>query len=74
MGLPKDLRFCVSFGVSAEVTVEVWVMMADHNCLPTNHKFSHYLWALAVMQIYPGNKNTLLVLFEEKGPKTPITF
>ena len=47
--LPEDLRFRLSFGVSAEVAVEACVMMADHNFLPPNPKFLHYLWALAFM-------------------------
>ena len=67
---PEDLRFCVSFGVSAEVAVEAWAMMADHNCLPPIPKFSHYLWALAFMQSYPGNDVALSVLLEGKDPKT----
>jgi hypothetical protein len=49
VGSPEDLRFRSSFGVSAEVAVEAWVMMADHNFLPPNPKFLHYLWALAFM-------------------------
>jgi hypothetical protein len=70
MGLPEDLRFCVSFGVSAEVAVEAWAMMADHNCLPPIPKFSHLLWALAFKRSYPGNDATLSVLLEGKDPKT----
>ena len=70
VGSPEDLRFRASFGVSAEVTVEAWAMMADHNCLPPNPKFSHSLWALAFMQSYPGNNATLSVLLEGKDPKT----
>ena len=70
MGLPKDLRFCASFAVSAEVAVEAWAMMTDHNCLPPIPKFSHYLWALAFMRSYPGNDAALLVLLEGKDPKT----
>jgi hypothetical protein len=30
-GLPEDLRFRGHFGVSAEVAVEVWEMMNEHN-------------------------------------------
>ena len=70
LGLPEDLHFCASFGVSAEVAVEAWAMMADHNCLPPNPKFSHYLWALAFMKNYPGNHAALLILLEGKDPKT----
>ncbi len=49
VGLPEDLRFCVFFGVSAEVAVESWKMMADHSCLPPNLELLHYLWVLAFM-------------------------
>jgi hypothetical protein len=49
VGSPKDLRFCSSFGVSAEIAVEAWGMMADHNFLPPNPEFLHYLWALTFM-------------------------
>jgi hypothetical protein len=34
MGLPEDLHFHGFFGVSAEVAVEAWQMMQDHNCHP----------------------------------------
>ena len=30
-GLPEDLRFRGHFGVSAEVAVEAWEMMNEHN-------------------------------------------
>jgi hypothetical protein len=43
MGLPKDLHFCGFFGVSAEVAVEVWHMMEDHDCLTPGPKFLHFL-------------------------------
>ncbi len=49
VGSPEDLHFCAFFGVSAEVAVEGWEMMADHSFLPPNPKFLHYLWALAFM-------------------------
>jgi hypothetical protein len=52
VGSPEDLHFCGFFGVSAEVAVEAWQMMEDHNCLPPNPEFLHYLWALAFMQTY----------------------
>jgi hypothetical protein len=43
VGSPEDLRFHAFFGVSAEVAVEAWEMMADHSCLPPNTKFLYYL-------------------------------
>ncbi len=70
MGLPKDLCFHVFFGVSAEVTVEAWEMMADHSCLPPNPEFLHDLWALAFMQMYPANNTALSTLLGGKDPKT----
>jgi hypothetical protein len=43
VGSPKDLRFHKNFGVSLEVAVEAWQLMEDHNCLPPNPEFLHYL-------------------------------
>jgi hypothetical protein len=70
VGSPKDLHSCAFFGVSAEIAVEAWEMMADHSCLPPNSKFLHYLWALAFMQTYPANNTSLLTLWGGKDPKT----
>jgi hypothetical protein len=71
MGSPKDLRFRAFFGVSAEVAVEAWEMMADHSsCLPPNLEFLHYLWARAFMRMYPANNTALLTLLGRKDPKT----
>jgi hypothetical protein len=70
VGLPEDLRFRAFFGVSAEVAVEAWEMMADHSCLPPNPEFLHYLWALAFMQTYPANNTALLTLLGGKDHKT----
>ena len=69
-GLPEDLRFHAFFGVSAEVAVEAWGMMAEHNFLPPNPNFLHYLWALAFMQLYPANDTALLAMLGGKDPKT----
>jgi hypothetical protein len=70
VGSPEDLRFHLSFGVSAEVAVEAWGMMADHNFLPPNPKFLHYMWALAFMRMYPANDTTLSTMLGGKDPKT----
>ncbi len=40
LGSPEDLCFCGFFGVSAEVEVEAWQMMEDHNCLPQTPSYS----------------------------------
>ncbi len=69
VGLPEDLCFHAFFGVSAEVAVEAWEMMADHSCLPQNPEFFHYLLALAFMQTYPTNNTTLSTLLGGKDPK-----
>ena len=53
-GSPEDKRFRGYFGVSAEVAVEAWEMMVEHDFLPRYHEFLHYLWALAFMRLYPG--------------------
>jgi hypothetical protein len=70
VGSPEDRCFRASFGVSAEVAVEAWAMMADHECLPPNTKFLHYLWALAFMQMYPVNDTALSTMLGGKDPKT----
>ena len=70
VGLPEDRRFCASFGVSAEVAVEAWAMMADRNCLPPNPKFFHYLWALTLLRFYPASDAALSKMLEGKDPKT----
>jgi hypothetical protein len=70
VGLLEDRCFCASFGVSAEVTVEAWMMMTDFDCLPPNPKFFHYLWVLAFMRMYPANDTALSAMLEGKDPKT----
>ncbi len=64
-GLPKDLRFRRYFGVSAEVAVQVWDMMGEHNCLPHDPEFLNFLWALA-----PANDKALSTLLGGSDPKT----
>ncbi len=58
-GSPKDIRFWGTFGVSAEVAVKAWGMMEEHDLLPPNPQFCHYLWALYFMRTYPPNNATL---------------
>jgi hypothetical protein len=70
VGSPEDLRFRAFFGVSAEVAVEAWGMMAEHNFLPPNPNFLHYLWALAFMRLYPANDTALSAMLGGKDPKT----
>ncbi len=70
VGAPEDLRFCRFFGVSAEIVVEAWRMMEDHNCLSPNPKFLHYLWELAFMQTYPANNEAILRSLGGSDPKT----
>jgi hypothetical protein len=70
MGSPEDLCFREFFGVSGEVAVEAWQMMEDHNCLPPNPKFLHYLWALALRQTYPTNNEALSRSLGGSDPKT----
>jgi hypothetical protein len=69
-GSPEDLRFRGYFGVSAEVAVEVWCMMDEHNCLPDDSKFIHFLWALAFMRLYPENDKALSTSLGGSDPKT----
>ena len=69
-GSPKDLRHCVNFGVLTEVAVETWEMMNEHNCLPPDPKFVHFLRALAFMQTYPTNDKALLIALGSSDPKT----
>ncbi len=69
-GLPKDLRFRVFFGVSADVAVEAWEMMEDNNFLPLDPMFIHYLWALAFMRTYPPNDEALSRMLGGSDPKT----
>jgi hypothetical protein len=71
-GFSKDLRFCGHIGMSAaaEVAVEAWEMMNEHNCLPPDLKFLQFLWALAFMQTYPANDKALLITLGGSDPKT----
>ena len=69
-GSPEDLRFRGYFGVSAEVAVQVWDMMGEHNCLPHDPKFLHFLWALAFMRLYPTNDKALSTSLGGSDPKT----
>ncbi len=54
----------------AEVTVEAWQLMEDHNCLPPDPEFLHYLWALAFMRTYPANNEALARSLGGSDPKT----
>jgi hypothetical protein len=67
---PKDKRFRGYFGVSAEVAVEAWEMMEEHDYLPPSPEFLHYLWALAFMRLYPANDTALSVALGGSDPKT----
>ncbi len=58
-GLPKDIRFCGLFGVSTELAKTIWKLMEYHGLHPSGIDFLHFLWALAFMQMYPPNNNTL---------------
>jgi hypothetical protein len=48
-GLPEDILFCGSFGVSAEIAKTIWEMMEEHGLRPPSSDFLHFLWALAFM-------------------------
>jgi hypothetical protein len=39
-GLPKDMRFWGTFGVSAEVAAKAWGMMEEHDLLPLIPSFA----------------------------------
>ena len=69
-GSPEDKRFRGYFGVSAEVSVEAWEMMVEHDYLPPSPEFLHYLWALAFMRLYPANDKALSVALGGSDPKT----
>jgi hypothetical protein len=69
-GLPKDIRFHGSFGVSAELAKTTWELMEEHGLRPPDSDFLHFLWALAFMQTYPPNINTLSCVLGGHDPKT----
>ncbi len=52
------------------VAVETWEMMEEHNCLPPNPMFIHFLWALAFVKLYPANDKALSSTLGESDPKT----
>ena len=56
--------------VSKDVAVEAWEMMENHNFLPPDPKFLHYLWALAFMKTYPPNDTALSMMLGGSDPKT----
>ncbi len=56
--------------MTAEVAVEEWEMMDEHNCLLAGPKFLHYFWAIALMKTYPNNDKALLIALEGSNPKT----
>jgi hypothetical protein len=69
-GSPKDIRFCGLFGVSAKLAKTTWELMEEHElCIPGSD-FLHFLWALAFMQTYPPNNNTLSRVLGRHDPKT----
>lgn len=69
-GAPEDTRFRSMFGTSALVCITAWRMMAQHNLLPPEHQFVHYLWALLFMKVYPDNETALCTLCGGRDPKT----
>ena len=52
-GLPEDIRFRGSFGVSAKVAKTTWELMEEHGLRPPGSDFLYFLWALAFMRTYP---------------------
>jgi hypothetical protein len=66
----EDNHFHGYFGVLAMVAVEAWKMMEEHNCLPLNPKFVHFLWALAFMKLYPANDKALSSTVGGSDPET----
>jgi hypothetical protein len=69
-GSPEDVRFRGLFGVSAELVKTIWELMEGHGLHPTGSDFLHFLWALAFMQTYPPNDNTLSHVLGGHDPKT----
>ncbi len=69
-GLPEDIRFRGSFGVSAELAKTTWELMENHGLRPSGIDFLHFLWALAFMRTYPPNDNTLSRVLGGHDPKT----
>jgi hypothetical protein len=69
-GSPEDIRFCGSFGVSAKVAKTTWELMEEHGLRPPGSDFLYFLWALAFMQTYPPNDNTLSRVLGRHDPKT----
>jgi hypothetical protein len=70
LGLPEDICFRGLFGVSAELTKTTWELMENHGLRPSGIDFLHFLWALAFMQMYPPNDNTLSRVLGGHDPKT----
>ena len=69
-GAPEDTRFRSMVGTSALVCVTAWSMMVQHDLLPPEHQFVHYLLALLFMKVYPNNETALCTLCGGKDPKT----
>ncbi len=42
-GSPEDIRFCGSFGVSAEVAKTTWELMEEHGLHPPGSDFLYFL-------------------------------
>ena len=69
-GSPEDIRFRGSFGVSAKVAKTTWELMEEHGLRPPGSDLLYFLWALAFMQTYPPNDNTLSRVLGGHDPKT----
>jgi hypothetical protein len=69
-GGPEDTRFRSFFGAGATTILVAWHAMAEHNLLPNNLLFIHYLWALLFMCVYPKNEKAFCALVGGPDRKT----
>jgi len=61
-GGTEDRRFRSCFGVGAAVCVIAWRRMKEKGILWPKACFTHYLWALMFMNLYPKNETEMCAL------------
>lgn len=69
-GGPEDIKFRAFFGGGVSTIIDSWKRMAEHDLLPPDLLFVHYLWALIFMRLYPKNETELCTLVGGHDPKT----
>jgi hypothetical protein len=49
----EDRHFRALFGCPVDVALHLWLMLVDHDLVPSGATMKHFLWALLFLKVYP---------------------